>query len=91
MTQTEVNAMIGRYVVENLLPLTVDSDSFKAKYQGEQVPVGHAEIHFLNTYVDAEYAKMTAELKKGEEIEFKKETQWLLFLITNYVLELFHY
>ena len=31
VTQTELNAMIGRYVVENLLVLsTVDSDSFRA-------------------------------------------------------------
>ena len=33
----------------------------------KQVPVRHAEIHFLNTYVNAEYAKMTAELKRGKK------------------------
>ena len=31
VTQTEMNVMMGRYVVENMLPLsTVDSDSFRA-------------------------------------------------------------
>ena len=31
-----------------------------AKYWAEQVPVRHAERHFLNIYVDGEYAKMTS-------------------------------
>ena len=43
LTQTELNAVIGRYVVENMLPLsTVDSDSFRAlisKIPGRAVPV----------------------------------------------------
>ena len=42
VTQTELNAVTDRYVVENMLTLsTVD--------RGEQVPVRHAERHFLNT------------------------------------------
>ena len=53
-----------------LLLSTADSVSFRAslaKYQGEQELLRHAERHFLNTYVDAEYAKMTAELKRGKK------------------------
>ena len=43
------------------------SEHSLVKYRGEQVLVRHAEILFLNTYVDAEYAKMTAELKRGKK------------------------
>ena len=53
--------MIGRYVIET------PSEHSLANYRREQVPVRHAEIHFLNTYVDAEYAKMTAKLKRGKK------------------------
>ena len=53
VTQTELNAMIDRYVVENTRLLSsADSDSFRASLVKYQVTV--KERHFLNTYVDAE-------------------------------------
>ena len=33
----------------------------------DTTPVCYPGRHFLNTYVDAEYAKMTAELKRGKK------------------------
>ena len=70
MTQTELNAMIDRYVVENMLLLsTIDSDSFKAligKIPGRTGPGPPCRKTF-SKYVYAKYAKMTAELKRGKK------------------------
>ena len=69
VTQTELNAMIDRYVVENMLLLsTVDSDSFRAltgKILGK-ASAGPPWRETFSKYIDAEYAKMNAELKRGD-------------------------
>ena len=78
MTQTELNAMIDRYVVENMLLLsTVDSDSFRAligKIPG-RAGAGPPCWNTFSKYIDAEYAKMNQmnEAQNGEEK--KKVTQ----------------
>ena len=70
VTQTELNAMIGRYVDENMLPLsTADSDSFRAligKIPG-RAGAGPPCRQTFSIYLAAKYAKMNAELKRGEE------------------------
>ena len=70
MTQTELNAVIGRYVVENVFLLsTLDSDSFRAligKITG-RAGAGLSCRKTFSKYIDAEYAKMNAELKRGKE------------------------
>lgn len=78
LTQTELNALIGRYVVENMLPLlTVDSDSFRALVakiptRGGAVPPCRKTF---SKYIEAEYVKMNAELKKSfEELEYVSTT-----------------
>ena len=63
--------MKDKYVVENLLLLsTVDSESFRAltgKISGRTGagPPCRNTAKYIN--VDAEYAKMTAELKRGKK------------------------
>ena len=60
MTQTELNAMIGSYVDENMLWLTkVDSDSFRdhiGKIQ-RRAGAGPPCRKTFSKYIDAEYAK----------------------------------
>ena len=41
------------------------SEPSLAKYWGEQVPVHHVETFYK--YIDAEYAKVNAKLKRGKE------------------------
>ena len=69
VTQTELNAVIGRYVVEDMFPLsTADSDSFRAltgKIPG-RAGAGPPCRKTFSKYIDAEYAKMNAELKRAE-------------------------
>lgn len=77
-TQTELNALIGRYVVEDMLPLsTVESDSFRAITERIPVKAG-ARTPGRKTfakYLDAEYTKMNKELMKTfEELEFLSTT-----------------
>lgn len=76
LTQTELNALIGRYVVENMLPLsTVDSDSFRALIakipsRGGAIPPCRKTFMKYNKYV-----KINAELKKCfEEKEYVSPT-----------------
>lgn len=70
VTQTELNGMIGRYVIENMLPLsTVDSDSFRVligKIPG-RAGAGPPCRKTFSKYRDAKYAKMKAKLKRGFE------------------------
>ena len=65
-----MNAMIGRYVVENMLLLsTVDSHSFRA-LTGKihrRAGAGPPCRQTFSKYIDAEYAKMNAKLKRGEK------------------------
>lgn len=66
VTQTELNGIIGRYVVENMLPLST-VDSFRAligKIPG-RAGAGPPCRKTFSKYIDAEYAKMNAELKRG--------------------------
>ena len=60
--------MIGRHVVKNMLPLsTADSDSFRAligKISG-RAGAGSSCRNTFSKYIDAEYAKMNAEFKRG--------------------------
>lgn len=78
MTQTELNGMIDKYVVEKLLPLsTVDSGSFRAligKIRG-RAGAGPPCRKTFSKHIDVEYAKMNAELKRGfEELEYVSTT-----------------
>ena len=62
--------MIGRYVVENMLPLsTVDSDSFRALI--DKIPrragAGSPFRKTISKYIDDEYNKINAELKSGKQ------------------------
>ncbi len=71
VTQTELNGMIGKYVVENMLPLsTVHSDSFRAligKIPG-RAGAGPPCRKTFSKYMDA-------ELKRGfEELEYVSTT-----------------
>ena len=78
MTQAEVNRMIARYVVTNMLPLsTLEDDSFRAiiakipKKGGACTPCTKT----FAKYLDADYAKMNTELKKCfEELDFLSTT-----------------
>ena len=78
VTQRELNGLIGRYVVENILPIkTVESDSFKAIIK--KIPVReNVKIPCRKTfskYLDDEYANMHRELLKAfEEIEYVSTT-----------------
>ena len=60
--------MIDMYAVENMLPLsTADSDSFRAligKISG-RAGAGLPCRKTFSKYINAEYAKMNAELKRG--------------------------
>ena len=60
--------MIGRYVVENMLPLSVvDSDSFRALTVKIKWRAGAGSPcrKTFSKCIDAEYTKMNAELKRG--------------------------
>ena len=74
VTQSELIAMIGRYVVENMLPLsTGDSDSFRAltgKIPGRAGAGPPCRKHF-SKYIDAEWAKKKFWAQKREEKESK--------------------
>lgn len=78
MTQAEVNRMLGRYVVKNMLPLsTVEDDSFRSiiakipKKGGACTPCSKT----FTKYPDAEYDKMNTELRKSfEELDFLSTT-----------------
>ena len=62
--------MIGRYVVENLLLLsTADSDSFRALIGKilEETGAGPPCRKTFSKYMDAEYATMNAQLKRGNK------------------------
>uniref|UniRef100_A0A672FKG4 BED-type domain-containing protein n=1 Tax=Salarias fasciatus TaxID=181472 RepID=A0A672FKG4_SALFA len=78
VTQTELNVLIGRYVVENMLPMsTVDSDSFRALIQ--KIPrrggAGPPCRKIFSKNIDEEYVKMNIELKKGfEQLEYVSTT-----------------
>ena len=66
MKLTEPNAMIGRYVVENMLPLsTVDSDSFRDLIGkiSERAGAGPLCKNTFSKNIDAKYAKMNSEIK----------------------------
>ena len=68
VTQTELNAMIDRYVVENLLPLsTADSDSFRALIDKISGRAGAGQRNTFSKYICSQAAKMTAELKRGKK------------------------
>lgn len=77
-TQKELNEMIGRYVVENMLPLsTVDSDSFRALIGKipRRAGAGPPCRKTFSKYIDAEYVKMNIELKKEfEQLEYVSTT-----------------
>lgn len=67
ISQTELYGLIGRYVVENMLPMsTVESDSFRALIGKipRKVGVGPPCRKTFLKYIDTEYANMNAELKK---------------------------
>ena len=70
VTQTEMNAMIGRFVVESMLALSaVESGSFRAligKIPG-RAGAGPPCRKIFSKYIDAELAKMNAELKRGKK------------------------
>ena len=70
VTQIKLNAMIGRYVVENMLLLsTVDTYSFRA-LTGKipwRAGTGPPCRKTFSKYMDAKYAKMNAELKRGKK------------------------
>ena len=64
MTQTELNAVIGRYVVENMLLLsTGDSDSFRALIGKIPGRAGAGPPCGKTFCIDAECTEMNAELK----------------------------
>ena len=66
MTQTELNAAIGRYVVENMLLLsTGDSDSFGALAGKIPGKAGAGPPCRKIFYRDAEYAELNAKIKRG--------------------------
>ncbi|XP_049428832.1 uncharacterized protein LOC125886567 [Epinephelus fuscoguttatus] len=77
-TQTELYALVDRYVVENMLPLsTVESDSFRAITAKIPVKAGVRTPcrKTFSKYLVAEYTKMNTELKKTfEELEFLSTT-----------------
>ncbi len=78
ITQAELNKIISRYIVEDMLPLsTVESDSFRAiiakipAREGVSPPCKNT----FSKCIDAEYAKMNAELKKTfEHVEYISTT-----------------
>ncbi|KAL3992372.1 protoporphyrin/coproporphyrin ferrochelatase [Sarotherodon galilaeus] len=78
VTHTELNKLIARYVVENMLPLsTVELDSFKSLLA--KIPtrrgVGPPCRKTFSKYIDTEYAKMNVELKKTfNELEYVSTT-----------------
>lgn len=80
VTKAELNTLIARYVVENMLPLsTVESESFRAILA--KIPIrggGRGVAPCRNTFakfIDGEYEKMNIELKKSfEELEYISTT-----------------
>uniref|UniRef100_A0A8D0A5B8 HAT C-terminal dimerisation domain-containing protein n=1 Tax=Sander lucioperca TaxID=283035 RepID=A0A8D0A5B8_SANLU len=80
VTKAELNTLIARYVVENMLPLsTVESESFRAILA--KIPIrggGRGVAPCRNTFakfIDSEYEKINIELKKSfEEIEYISTT-----------------
>ena len=78
LSQTELYGLIGRYVVENMLPIsTVESDSFRALISKipRKVGVGPPCRKTFSKYIDTEYARMNAELKKEfEQLEYLATT-----------------
>lgn len=72
MTKAELNTLIARYVVENMLPLsTVESESFRAILA--KIPIrggGRGVSPCQNTFakfIDSEYKTINIELKKSLE------------------------
>lgn len=78
LCQTELYGLIGRYVVENMLPIsTVESDSFRALIGKipRKAGVGPPCRKTFSKYIDTEYATMNAELKKEfEQLEYLATT-----------------
>lgn len=78
VTQSELNRIIARYVVENMLPLsTVESDSFRAIIAPipKRAEVGPPCRKTFSKYIDTECAKMIAERKKTfEYLEYVSTT-----------------
>lgn len=80
MTKAELNTLIARYVVENMLPLsTVESESFRAILA--KIPIrggGRGVSPCQNTFakfIDSEYKTINIELKKSlEELEYISTT-----------------
>lgn len=78
VTQSELNKVIARYVVENMLPLsTVESDSFRAIIAliPTRAGVGPPCRKTFSKYIDTECTKMNAEQKKKfDELEYVSTT-----------------
>jgi len=80
VTKPELNTLIARYVVENMLPLsTVESESFRAILA--KIPIrggGRGVAPCRNTFaklIDSEYENMNIELKKSfEELKYISTT-----------------
>uniref|UniRef100_A0A8C1VDV3 BED-type domain-containing protein n=1 Tax=Cyprinus carpio TaxID=7962 RepID=A0A8C1VDV3_CYPCA len=68
VTKPELNTLIARYVVENMLPLsTVVYESFRAILAKIPIRGGNTFVKFI----DSEYEKMNIELKTSfEELEY---------------------
>ena len=70
VTQTELNAMMGRYVAENMLPLsTAGTHSLRALI-GKilwRAGAGPPCRKTFSKYTDADYTKINAELKRGKK------------------------
>lgn len=80
VSKTELNKLVARYVVENMLPLsTVESESFRALIakipsRGRETSTPLCRKTF-SAYIDAEYDKMNVELKHTfEELRYISTT-----------------
>lgn len=80
VSKAELNRIIARYVVENMLPLsTVESESFRALVakipsRGREKSTPLCRKTFA-AYIDNEYGKMNVELKKSfEELQYISTT-----------------
>jgi len=74
VTKAELNTLIARYVVENMLPLSTVDESFRTIL--DKIPIqggGKGGAPCRNTFakfIDSEYEKINIELKKSfEELE----------------------
>ena len=70
LSQAELNKLVARYVVDDMMPLsTVESESFRALVA--KIPVrGGVALPCRKTfsnYIDAQYAEMTVQLKQTFE------------------------